>query len=117
MTDLFLLASSIGGMFAAVEYVAADAPDLNGWPQFGLVGVVLAMVFWLLKQFFENTMKQQTELVATMVSIRDSSIKTAELVMHLDERISEHMKNNEKIDVEILGAIKRCGDATPPKAP
>ena len=77
--------------------------------QGGLVGVVLAMVFWLLKQFFESTMKQQAALVASMTAIQESSAKTALMVADLQARMVTHMERDEDTDKAILTAIQRCG--------
>jgi len=110
MTDIACLVPVLGVGFAATEYLATEtAPGLDGWPQFGLIGVVLAMVFWLLKQFFESTMKQQAALVSSMQAIQESSMKTALMVADLQARMVSHMEKDENTDTAILDALRKCG--------
>lgn len=96
---------SMAGLYV---FLAADGTPSPAWPEFGLIGVVLGMVFWLLKQFFESTMAQQRELTVAMGAIRDTAVQTAALLARLEERMVRHMAADEKVDQQILRGLRSC---------
>lgn len=91
----------------AIVLLVADQVDIGPLAQFGVLGIVLSAVLWLLKQFFDNTMKQQRDLVDTLQSIRESHSRMAGTLAALEERMTSHMKDDEQIDEQILGALRR----------
>ncbi len=111
-------------LFASPVILTEVVPDgPYAWVErFGIAGLAMFILFWFLrslvrdgvKPFVAGTLANQDRFAAALEGLEKSTRDTVAIVQSMHERLEHHVTSDERIDAEIVGALREIRSEVAP---